>query len=217
MNLRSRLMEDSMLRLLIMLMLSLMFTMCATAQPKGASYNVLQYSDAGSAYDKYLVVFDSYTTNGSVYHKKYLNYLYGIAKIFTDEKKTKVSEKSIGFYFDKKENRKDKLFLGVDLIADEKSVDNSADYEKNVRSIFNKLLNESMSVLGSCTEILKETEVQGVVIGFIWYRNGNRELVNIWIPKDELTMFYNDSLTMNELVIRSTVTNTDGRIIRMSL
>jgi hypothetical protein len=206
-----------MLRLFIVLIMSLLFTMCATAQPKSVSYDVLQYSDAGSGYEKYLVVFDSYTTNGSIYHKKYLDYLYGIAKIFTDEKKAMVSEKSIGFYFDKKENRKDKLFLGVDLIADDKSIDKGMDYDKNVRSVLKQFLKDAMSVLGSCTAILKENEVQGVVIGFIWNRNGVRELVNIWIPKEELNLFYTDSLTLNELVIRSTVTNTNGKIIRMSL
>jgi hypothetical protein len=209
--------EDLMRGLFAVMILSCILTSCATAEPKSVSYNVLKYSDAGLAYEKYLVVFDSYTTNGSVYHKKYLNYLYGIAKIFTDEKKTKVSEKSIGFYFDKKENRKDKLFLGIDLIADEKFINQGADYEKNARSLLRQLLTDAMSVLQSCTEILKENEVRGVVIGYIWTRNGNRELVNIWIPKDALAEFYNDSLTLNELVVKSTVTNTDGRIFRMSL
>jgi hypothetical protein len=143
--------------------------------------------------------------------------LYGIAKIFRDEKKVFVGEKSIGFYYDKKENRKDKLFLGVDLIMPDSSVTLDADYEKNARTIISKNLREMMNVLSSCTEVLKENEVKGVVVGLIWNRGGRKELVNIWISKSDMDLYYGNGLTLNELVIRSTVTNTDGHIIRMTM
>ncbi|HEY1405402.1 MAG TPA: hypothetical protein VF857_02210 [Spirochaetota bacterium] len=196
---------------------------CATAQQKEQTanppdkYDVLQYATEDSRYNKYLVTIESYTTNGSTYHKKYLQYLYGIAKIFVDEKKIAVGEHSIGFYYDKKENRKDKLYLGVDLILPDEMVSQEASYDKNARALIGKNLREMMSVLSSCTEVLKENEVKGVVVGLVWKRNGLRELVNIWISKDDVDLFYRNELTLNELVIRSTVTNTDGRIIRMTL
>ncbi len=213
-----------MIRYLLLVIISgSLFLTCASAQQKGTNggttekYDVSQYANEDSVYSMYLVPVDSYTTNGAVYHKKYIKYLYGIAKIFRDEKKVFVGDKSIGFYYDKKENRKDKLFLGVDLLIPGSSVVKEDDYEKNARTIIGRNLREMMNVLSSCTEVLKEDEIRGVVVGLIWDRNGKREMVNIWIGKSDMDLYYGNGLTLNELVIRSTVTNTDGRIIRMSL
>ena len=216
--------EDYMIRFLFLIVISgSMFLTCASAQQTGGNggttekYDVSQYANEDSVYSMYLVPVDSYTTNGAVYHKKYIKYLYGIAKIFRDEKKAFVGDKSIGFYYDKKENRKDKLFLGVDLLIPGSSVVKEDDYEKNARKIIGRNLRETMNVLSSCTEVLKEEEIRGVVVGLIWDRSGKREMVNIWIGKSDMDLYYGNGLTLNELVIRSTVTNTDGRIIRMSL
>jgi hypothetical protein len=209
--------------LLLIIACGSIFLTCASAQQGGENnvsvdkYDVSRYANEDSVYSLYLVPIDSYTTNGALYHKKYLPYLYGIAKIFRDEKKVFVGEKSIGFYYDKKENRKDKLFLGVDLIMPDSAVILDADYEKNARTMISKNLREMMNVLSSCTEVLKENEVKGVVVGLIWNRGGRKELVNIWISKSDMDLYYGNGLTLNELVIRSTVTNTDGHIIRMTM
>jgi hypothetical protein len=207
---------------LVLVIFSSFFLTCASAQTNNNGKNaekidVLKYAGTELKYEKYLVSVDSYTTNGSVYHKKYLNYLYGIAKIFIDEKKIDVSEKSIGFYYDKKEKRKDKLFIGVDLVVPEERIKYGDDYIENARALIGQYLMPTMNVLSSCTDILKEDEVKGVVVGLAWTRNGMRQVVNIWISKDDMELYYADGLTLNELVIRSTVTNTEGGIIRMTL
>jgi hypothetical protein len=196
------------------------FTMCATAQQKNDSsehVDISHYAQADASFDKYLVAEDSYTTNGIIYHKKYINYLYGIAKLIKNEHKVEIGERSIGFYYDKRENRKDKLFLGVDIIMPEQLVSPELSYEKNARFFVNKYLRQTMNVLVSCTDILGENEVRGVVTGFVWQRNNVKELINIWIRKDDLSLFYSNQITMTELIVRSTFTNTEGRIIPMTL
>ncbi|MGL4370496.1 MAG: hypothetical protein ACRCUT_12615, partial [Spirochaetota bacterium] len=75
------------------------FLMCASAAPENGRYNVLKYTSGASGYEKYLVTIESYTTNGSVYQKKYTDYLYGVARILTEETKMSVVERSIGFYY----------------------------------------------------------------------------------------------------------------------
>lgn len=193
------------------------FLSCASAQGGEGHYDVLNYSSGSPEYGKYLVDVDSYTTSGSVYHKKYVEYLYGVAKILATEKSMAVGEKSIGFYYDKKENRKDKLFLGVDLSVPDQAVLPSETYEKNARVMIGAYLKDVMGVMHSCTAVLAENEIKGTVIGLVWRRGGAKELINVWILKEDLALFYRNSLTLSELVIRSTVTNTDGRIIRLTL
>lgn len=195
----------------------LVFTMCATAEVKNEKYDINKYAGKSSAYSKYLVSLDSYTTIGSVYHKKYEETLYGIAKIFIDEKKFVINEKTIGFYYDKKENRKDRLYFGADFTVSQSVVSDDADYEKNVRSVLKNYLLPSMEVMHSCPEVLKENDVKGVVFGYIWERNKQRELVNIWIMKEDLVAFFKNEITLTEIVIRSVVTNTEGRIFRIAL
>jgi hypothetical protein len=195
---------------------SIFFSMCASAKQNNAKYDVLKYSSAISANEKYLVTLESYTTNGITYHKKYESYLYGIAGIFIDQEKVLLSEKSIGFYFDKRENRKDRLYLGVDILVDASNVIDQNDYEKNARAILKGSLGQAMKVMNSCTDILKESEVKGVVVGFIWKRNDRKELINIWIMKEDMEMYFKETLPINELIIRSSITNTDGRIFRIA-
>ena len=190
---------------------------CASAQQGSGQYDVLTYSAGTPEYEKYLVSVGSYTTNGAVYHKKYTDYLHGIAKILFTEKKMTVAEQSIGFYYDKKENRKDKLFLGVDIRMPEQTVRPAESYENNARAMMGLYLREVMDVLHSCQTVLAENEVKGVVIGLAWQRGGARELINVWVSKEDLSLFYAGSLTLSELVVRGTVTNTEGRIIRLTL
>jgi hypothetical protein len=193
------------------------FLSCASAQIPEGHYDVLTYSAGASVYEKYLVSVDSYTTNGGVYHKKYTDYLNGIAKILLTEKTMDIAEKSIGFYYDKKENRKDKLFLGVDILIPDVLVAQSETYEKNARILIGSRFKDVMGVLHSCTAVLAENEVKGIVIGLVWQRGGARELINVWVSKEDIALFYKNSLTLSELVVRSTVTNTEGRIIRLTL
>jgi hypothetical protein len=195
---------------------SILFSMCASAKQNDVKYDVLKYSSGKSVNEKYLVTLDSYTTNGINYHKKYESYLYGIAGIFIDQEKVALSEKSIGFYFDKRENKKDRLYLGVDILVNSSYVNEQNDYEKNARVVLKGSLGQAMKVMNSCTDILKEPEVKGVVIGFIWRRNEKKELINIWIMKEDMDMYFKETLPINELIIRSSITNTDGRIFRIA-
>lgn len=206
---------------IVLLSICAMFCMCATTQAETRDSDAVvikKFSEQNIPADKYaeyLVPVERYTTNGSLYHTKYQNYLIAIARFFIDERKTDVSPHSIGFYFDKREN-KVRLYLGVDLI--ENNIDISGlSYEESVKKIIIDRLRDSIRVLYSAKTVLQEPEVKGIVIGYIWQNNDKNNLFNIWMSKDDIALFFNDNLTFNELIIRSVVTNTDGTIIRIAL
>lgn len=196
-------------------LLFLIFLTCGTS--KNAKYDVLRYSaNKTKDVEKYLVRLESYTTNGAIYHKKYKRYLAGVARILIEEKKLNIVNESLGFYFDKKESSKTRLYLGLDINVSSKEVLSNKSYEENGRKMIKVYSRQILEVLYSCLEILEEDEVYGMVVGMYWKSKGNNSL-NIWIEKNDVNKYYNKSITFNELVFRSTVTNSKGKIIRLTL
>lgn len=163
------------------------------------------------SYTEYLVPADRYTTRGNEYQEKYRKHLVGIA-IDLISRKYEISRGSIGFYFDKKSKTTSKLYLGLDLNVG-KSV--SASYETIAIELLQTRLRDIIGTVHSCRSVFDEGEVVGMVVGWKWLRDGAEECVNIWVPKNDVLKFEEDRLTFEELLTRSTITNTSGKVIRL--
>lgn len=165
-------------------------------------------------YEDYLVNINSYSTNGGYYQNKYKKDIISIAKDITEKEDVDVSKGSMGFYFDKKSKRTDRLFFGFDIVVNK---DNALDYSR----FSVKLIKEN--VTGIIEEIYRykfvpsENEVVGVVIGFKWSDAGTNQQVNIWIKKEDIALFLEERLTANEMFQRGTITNSAGRVILLPL
>ena len=167
---------------------------CATASEREKS--ILNYAQNSPArYDDCLVQSDQYTTNGAYYHKKYYTYLIGIAGRIADTRKATVAKHSIGFYYDKKENRKERLYLGVDIIIPPDQDGKEVPYGKKAAMVLDEYLRDVMDVIHSCTAIFLEKEIVGMVIGFQWEAGGHSEYINIWIDEKDVLRFENSQLT----------------------
>ncbi|HOD16370.1 MAG TPA: hypothetical protein PLA65_02810 [Spirochaetota bacterium] len=198
--------------LLLLQMTALLFSTCGLTTER--EQNILaQYSDRNR--DKYadlLVEEPRYTTTGVEYHRKYYRHLIGIAGDIVDNKKLQVEKASVGFYYDRISGERRKLYLGLDIAA---SGAFSQPYEAVAVSLIRKDLKEIVQTVNSCRSIFDEAEVVGMVIGWRWTAAGAGERVNVWILESDLLKFEDGMLTFDELVQRSTITSTIGRVIRL--
>jgi hypothetical protein len=55
------------------------------------------------------------------------------------------------------------------------------------------------------------------VIGWIWSSGNGTEHLSVWIATEDLMRYEEGLITLNELVQRSNITNTAGRVIRIQL
>jgi len=161
-----------------------------------------------------LVNLGSYTTNGAIYQKKYYKYLIGIAGDIVKKKNLVIVKQSLGFYYDKKSKDFNSLYLGFDI-------DTEKNFSQRFESVSIMLLkNDLKSVIdtmNSCKSIFNEQEIVGMVIGWKWINDGSSNYVNIWIKERDIIRFEESSLTFDELIQRSTITDTAGRIIRLQI
>jgi hypothetical protein len=171
------------------------------------------YSDQNK--DKYadlLVDVQHYTTAGAGFHEKFYRYLIGIAGDIVEKKNLAVEKGSIGFYFDKISGDKNKLYLGLDI-------DTKAGYDQPFEtvsvSLVRRNLKDIVQTINSCRAIFGEDGIVGMVIGWRWNAKAAREHVSVWILKDDFIRYEDGMITFEELVQRSAVTNTAGRIIRL--
>lgn len=165
-------------------------------------------------YSDILVNPEKYTTEGLKYQDKYYKYLIGIAGEITENKKLVIAKNSIGFYFDKRSGNKNNLFLGLDI---ETGSNFSEEYQTAAVKLLKKNLKAVLETLNSCKTIFDEEIVVGMVIGWKWKNGGDQEYMNIWIGKKDVLRFEEHSLTLDELIQRSFITNTSGKIIRLQL
>lgn len=165
-------------------------------------------------YNLYLVDIGRYTTRGAEFQKKYHRNLTGIAGDIIEKMKLPIVKGSIGFYYDKKSQEKGRLFLGIDIDAGTR---NDGDYSE----VALKLLREHMAgIIGninSSRRIFEEKEIIGMVIGFRWKSGGQDVQINIWINEDDVLRYEKKVLTFEELIQRSTITDTSGKIIIFQL
>ena len=173
------------------------------------------YSDrTREKYADLLVDTSRYTTSATEYHNKFLRYLIGIAGDIVEKKNLVVEKGSIGFYYDKKSGDRNKLYLGLDI-------DTRGNYDQpfeNVAvSLVRKNLRDVVQTINSCRSIFSEGQIAGMVIGWKWTSRAGREHVSVWILKEDFIKFEDAMITFDELVQRSFVTNTAGRVIKLPL
>ncbi len=198
--------------LLLLQMTALLFSTCGLTTER--EQNILdQYSDRNrEKYADLLVGEERYTTGGVEYHRKFYKHLIGIAGDVVENKKLSVEKASVGFYYDKISGERRKLYLGLDIAT---SGDFSQPYEAVAVSLIRKDLKDIMQTVNSCRTIFSENEIVGMVIGWRWSAAGAHQHVNVWILKNDLLKFEDGMLTFDELVQRSTITSTIGRVIRL--
>lgn len=200
--------------LLLLLMTALLFSTCGLTTER--EQNILdRYSDRNR--DKYaglLVEEERYTTTGVEYHRKFYKHLIGIAGDIVENKKLSVEKASVGFYYDKFSGERRKLYLGLDIAT---SGAFPQPYEAVAVSLIRKDLRDIVQTVNSCRTIFGETEIVGMVIGWRWSAAGANERVNVWILESDLLKFEDGMITFDELLQRSTVTSTIGRVIRLPL
>lgn len=168
----------------------------------------------GVNYGEYLVDIKSYSTNGGYYQNKYIKDIITITKDIIENQDIDISKGSVGFYYDKKSRRTDRLFFGFDILVNK---DNNLDYSRfsvklikeNVTGIIDEIFNYKF--------ISSENEVVGLVIGFRWNDGNANQQVNIWIKKEDIALFLEERLTANEMFQRGTITNSTGRVILLPL
>lgn len=193
---------------------------CASGQTDGNK--VLFKDNSGSIissgdskkYNDLLVDLKSYSTNGGLYQTKYEKLLLSLAGEIVEGQDLDVSKGSIGFYYDKKSERRDRLFFGVDINTVKEG---PLDYGRFSVKLIKENVSGLVDLMYKYKVILTENEVVGLVIGFKWIESGNPQQVNIWIRKDDLQPFYEGKITLNEMYQRSTITNTNGKIILLPI
>lgn len=175
--------------------------------------NILkQYSESvRDAYSDYLVNINKYTTRGGHFQKKYERFLIAIVRDIVENKKLKVKKGTVGFYYDKKSQRRNLLYFGFDI---DMGPINNTRYSDVAHGLIKENLKEIMATVNSARTMFSENEVVGMVIGFSWQSPASTEQVNLWAAKGDVMRFEDSMLTFDEVVQRSTVTDTAGKIFR---
>ncbi len=172
-----------------------------------------QYSkEQDKKYKDLIVDIGKYTTNGAVFQEKYYKLLIGVAVDIVDNKKLRIVKGSIGFYYDRKSEQKNRLYLGLDIdtgLTDDNS------YGRVAVELLKKNIRDISDTVNSCRSIFEEKEIVGMVIGFKWKSYTREEQVNIWINEADILRFEKRNLTFEELIQKSTITNTRGNIIKL--
>jgi len=167
-----------------------------------------------SKYKDLLIDINRYSTNGGSYQKKYEKYLLSMAGEIVEGQDLEVSKGSVGFYYDKISEKKDRLFLGFDINVEK---ENTLDYGKFSVNIIKENVNGIIDLMYKYNSILSENEIAGIVIGFKWKDGKSFQQVNIWMRKEDIQLFYNKGITINELYQRSAITNSNGKIILLPI
>jgi hypothetical protein len=190
---------------------------CETTSEREKSILDFSKSEAGR-YQDLLIDPAQYTTNGAVYHDRYRNHLIGIARVLSSDYKFAIAKNSIGFYFDKKLNQRDHLYLGIDIeIPLDETAHAGSSYQHIAVTALDTYLKDVLAVINSCATIFGESEIIGMVVGFHWRIKEQRSSINIWIDERDVVRYENKQLTMKELISRSYITNTEGKLIRLLL
>jgi hypothetical protein len=197
------------------------FTSCAsgsgrtTASDDKPFENVsVNSAEAKNKYSEYLVDIKTYSTNGAYYQNKYENFILSVIAVLTEKHEFDISKKSTGFYFDKRSNRTDRLYFGFDV---EVVKDNNLDYGRFSTQVIKENVETVLSEIFRYERMLNEQEIAGLVIGFKWREGRINQQVNIWIKKEDMLLARQAKITVNEMYQRSTITNSEGKIILLPI
>jgi len=168
----------------------------------------------GVKYEDYLVDINSYSTNGAYYQKKYKKDIIGLARDMAEQQDMDISIGSVGFYYDKKSNRPDRLFFGFDIVVNN---ENRLNYSRFSVKLIKEYVADIADEIYKYSFVRSEKEVVGIVIGFKWRDGSIDQQVNIWIKKEDVALFVEERLTANEMFQRGSITNSRGRIILLPI
>ena len=118
------------------------------------------------------------------------------------------------FYFDKKNTQKKKYYLGADIFT---AAENGLQYDQIACAVIKRLLPEIIYAENMCRDIFKEDAIAGTVICFKWGSGDESQTVTIWVEKNDMQKFCISQITFSELVTRSTITDTAGKILKITL
>ncbi len=171
--------------------------------------------ERGEKYESYLVSLEAYSlVQGIRLQKKYHDLLIGLIAELAEKRNYTLAPGSVGFYFDRRSDRRNELYLGLDIRTNR----NYAEPHEDVTvRLLKRELPRLLDILYSCVSIFQENSVVGVVLSWSWSQDGRKQTMTIWITKNDIIRYRGGSLTYGELVQRSTVTNTDDNIIRPPL
>ena len=207
------------------LMLIMSVTVCASTKGMVESNKsdgpLFSYNSGDSSniadtnkYKELLVDIKRYSTNGGSYQKKYEKQLLSMAGEIVEGQDLDEAKGSVGFYYDKTSSSKERLFLGLDINVEK---ENTLDYGKFSVNIIKENVNGIIDLMYKYNSILSESEIVGIVIGFKWKDGKSSQNVNIWIKKEDIKLFYNRGITINELYQRGIITNSNGKIILLPI
>jgi len=165
-------------------------------------------------YSEYLVDINTYSTNGAYYQNKYENFILSVIAVLTEKHEFDISKKSTGFYFDKRSNRTDRLYFGFDVDVVK---DNGLNYGRFSTQVIKENVETVLSEIFRYERMLNEQEIAGLVIGFKWREGRINQQVNIWIKKEDMLLARQAKITVNEMYQRSTITNSEGKIILLPI
>ncbi|MBN1496463.1 MAG: hypothetical protein JXA07_06820 [Spirochaetes bacterium] len=192
----------------------LFFATCGSTTEREQNILNLYNARSDQKYADLLVDPARYTTSGVEYHRKYYRYLIGIAGDIVEKKGLAVEKGSLGFYYDKRSGDRNMLYLGLDI-------DTGSAFEQPFDTVTVRLirkdLKEVIQTINSCRTIFGEADIVGMVIGWVWTSRGAREHASVWIGKQDFIRYEDEKITFDELLMRSTVTNTIGRVFRLPL
>lgn len=201
--------------------LLMVFASCASGSGQVTASDDKPFRDAAAVsaetknkYSDYLVDINSYSTNGAYYQNKYENFILSVISALTEKHEFDISKKSTGFYFDKRSNRTDRLYFGFDV---EVVKDNSLDYGRFSTQLIKENVESVLSEIFRYERMLNEKEIAGLVIGFKWRDGRVNQQVNIWIKKEDMVLARQAKITINEMYQRSTITNSEGKIILLPI
>jgi hypothetical protein len=197
-----------------MLLTALFFATCGLTTEREQMILDLYTDQNKDKYADLLVDVQNYTTSGAEYHKKFYKYLIGIAGDIVEKKKLSIEKGSVGFYYDKKSGDRGKLYLGLDINT---QASYEQPYETVAVNLIRKNLKDVVQTINSCRSIFSENEIVGMVLGWRWNTKAAREHVSVWIYKEDFIRYEDGMITFDELVHRSTIANTAGRVIKLPL
>lgn len=197
-----------------MLLTALFFATCGLTMEREQSILDFYTDQNKDRYADLLVDVQNYTTSGAEYHKKFYKYLIGIAGDIVEKKKLSIEKGSVGFYYDKKSGDRNKIYLGLDINT---QATYDQPYETVAVNLIRKNLKDVVQTINSCRSIFGENEIVGMVLGWRWNTKTAREHVSVWIYKEDFVRYEDGMITFDELVHRSTIANTIGRVIRLPL
>jgi len=197
------------------------FSSCASGSGQATASDDKPSSDTSivstelkNRYSAYLVDISSYSTNGAYYQKKYEYFILSVVAALTEKQEFDIYKKSAGFYFDKRSNRTDRLYFGFDV---EVVKDSSLDYGRFSTLIIKENVETVIDEVFRYERMLDEKEIAGLVIGFKWKEGRINQQVNIWIRKEDMVLARQAKITINEMYQRSTITNSEGKIILLPI